>query len=44
MSFNGERERLLDWADRKGESGLEDYRQRNNRRSIDGLPVKLESS
>lgn len=44
MSLTGERKRLLDWAERKGESGLEEYRQRNNRRSIDGLPVKLESS
>lgn len=44
MSFKGERERLLEWAERKGESGLAEYRQRNNTCSIDGLPVKLESS
>ncbi len=39
MTFQGQREELLDWAQRKGEDGLQDYRRRNNRRSIDDLPA-----
>ena len=36
--YEGEREQLLDWADRKGEAGLRTYRAENNARSLDGLP------
>ena len=35
----GERTRLLEWAEKKGETGLEEYREKNNRVSIDGLPA-----
>lgn len=34
----GDRRQLADWAGRKGEDGLREYRERNNARSIDGLP------
>ena len=39
MEFVGERDDLTRWTEKKGEQGLRDYQQRNNRRSIDGLPA-----
>lgn len=36
--FCGERQVLLNWAEKKGEEGLEAYRQEKNSKSIDGLP------
>ena len=36
--FRGERSQLKEWAERKGEASLVDYRQEKNSRSIDGLP------
>jgi Pyridoxamine 5'-phosphate oxidase len=36
--LQGQRDELVTWADKKGEIGLEAYRQKNNRVSIDGLP------
>src|SRR5690606_23753398 len=39
--YQGEREQLLDWAERKGEGGLDAYRRQHNARSIDGLPTPL---
>lgn len=38
MSFVGDRERLIEWAERKGPDGLATYRQEKNALSIDGLP------
>ncbi len=38
MSFQGERRRLLEWAEKKGYEGIRDYQARNNATSIDGLP------
>ena len=35
--YRGERSQLLDWADRQGPEGLENYRANKNRASIDGL-------
>lgn len=35
----GERGQLHDWAARKGEAGLADYRRKNNATSLDGLPA-----
>jgi hypothetical protein len=32
---------LIDWAAKKGRSGIEQYQQKNNLESIDGLPTKL---
>ncbi len=34
----GGRRQLTDWAVRKGPDGVEKYKRKNNRRSIDGLP------
>ena len=39
MAFTGQRDDLLLWAEKKGEEGLLEYRAKNNRRSIDGLPA-----
>jgi hypothetical protein len=36
--FRGERSQLKEWAERKGEASLVNYRQEKNSRSIDGLP------
>lgn len=36
--FAGPRSQMIDWAERKGEGGLREYREKNNVRSIDGLP------
>ena len=37
--LRGERGQLHDWAARKGEAGLADYRRKNNATSLDGLPA-----
>jgi hypothetical protein len=37
-TYQGERAQLLEWAQRRGETGVENYRTENNRLSIDGLP------
>ncbi len=39
--FKEERKTLIDWAAKKGQSGIEQYQQKNNLESIDGLPSKL---
>ena len=36
-----ERDKLVEWAENKGESGLLEYRQTKNQVSIDGLPTHL---
>jgi hypothetical protein len=36
-----ERHMLLDWSEKKGETGLAEYRAKKNRKSIDGLPTGL---
>jgi hypothetical protein len=38
MSFVGERDRLVDWATKKGDGGIADYWTAKNAESIDGLP------
>ncbi|MCU0566249.1 MAG: pyridoxamine 5'-phosphate oxidase family protein [Oculatellaceae cyanobacterium Prado106] len=37
----GQRDRLLTWAEKKGETGMEQYRQQKNQVSIDGLATPL---
>ena len=37
--FEGHRDQLEDWARRKGEAGLREYRLAKNAKSIDGLPT-----
>ncbi|MEM7591891.1 MAG: pyridoxamine 5'-phosphate oxidase family protein [Cyanobacteria bacterium P01_A01_bin.83] len=39
--FKEERDTLIDWAAKKGRSGIEQYQRKNNLESIDGLPTKL---
>ncbi|MDP1680426.1 MAG: pyridoxamine 5'-phosphate oxidase family protein [Burkholderiales bacterium] len=39
--YNGERDDLVNWANKKGEDGLRQYRADKNRISIDGLPTGL---
>lgn len=39
--YQGQRDALVNWADKKGESGLHDYWQQKNMISIDGLPTPL---
>lgn len=39
FSYVGERETLNDWATKKGEEGLQRYREVNNQLSLDGIPT-----
>ena len=39
--YRGERDHAYKWAEKKGLSGLQDYKIKNNRVSIDGLPTSL---
>lgn len=41
MTFAGDRPELPQWAERKGEAGLAEYRGKKNRVSIDGLPARI---
>ena len=40
-TYAGERDQMEQWAEQKGDAGLEAYRQEKNRISIDGLPTAL---
>ncbi len=40
-NYIGERDHAHKWAAKKGADGLEEYKQENNRVSIDGLPTAL---
>lgn len=40
--FEGQREDLVRWAEKKGEAGLAEYRREKNRVSIDGMPTGIE--
>lgn len=37
-AYQGEREQLFRWAEKKGDAGLVEYQREKNARSIDGLP------
>lgn len=39
FDYEGERDVLRDWADKKGRDGVEDYWDEKNQTSIDGLPT-----
>lgn len=41
FDYAGERRLLLDWSEKKGEAGLEEYWREKNQVSIDGLPTEL---
>ncbi len=36
--FENERKQLHDWAEKRGQAGLESYKRENNQKSLDGLP------
>jgi hypothetical protein len=38
LTYAGERDTLIEWAERRGPDGLASYHDEKNRRSIDGLP------
>lgn len=40
-SYEGERNQLQRWAERKGEDGIAQYKRHNNAESLDGLPSLL---
>ena len=40
--FQEERKTLINWAIKKGQSGIKEYQQQNNLESIDGLPTQLD--
>ncbi len=42
--YRGQRENLIKWAEKKGEEGIQEYHQRKNLISIDGLPTPLNKS
>jgi hypothetical protein len=39
--FKQQRETLIDWAAKKGDSGIEQYWHDKNQKSIDGLPTRI---
>ncbi|MBD2103274.1 pyridoxamine 5'-phosphate oxidase family protein [Leptolyngbya sp. FACHB-261] len=39
--YQGERQTIIEWAEKKGEEGLSKYWHEKNQVSIDGLPTKL---
>lgn len=39
MAFTGDRDSLVEWAERRGEAGIESYWAEKNTTSIDGLPA-----
>ena len=41
LSYEGERDMLTRWAEKKGPDGLDSYQQQKNQRSIDGLITPL---
>jgi hypothetical protein len=41
MELQGPRDLIPKWSHAKGPSGLAEYRRKNNRRSLDGLPTHL---
>jgi hypothetical protein len=42
--YEGERETLINWANKKGEQGIKEYQQQKNIISIDGLSTPLSQS
>ena len=42
--YLGQRDTLVDWANKKGEKGIKKYQQKNNLISIDGLSTPLHKS
>ncbi len=41
FNYEGDRDQLIDWAVKKGETGIKQYWAEKNQTSIDGLPTKI---
>ncbi|WP_130469818.1 pyridoxamine 5'-phosphate oxidase family protein [Candidatus Magnetaquicoccus inordinatus] len=41
MDFQGERQQMLRWAEKKGEEGIRRYWEENNLLSLDGVPTQI---
>ena len=41
LSYAGDRELLNEWAEKKGEDGLRQYRAEKNHLSLDGIPTHI---
>ena len=41
LQYNGDRDELSNWAEKKGEAGIKEYWKKNNQTSIDGKPTKI---
>ncbi|MDO8356617.1 MAG: pyridoxamine 5'-phosphate oxidase family protein [Nitrospirota bacterium] len=41
LSYTGDRELLNEWAEKKGEEGLKQYREEKNQVSLDGIPTHI---
>jgi len=41
FEYQGEREQLLEWSEKKGQQGIEDFWRERNQISLDGLPTHL---
>lgn len=42
FDYQGDRENLKDWAEKKGDAGVREYWDKKNRQSIDGLPTGID--
>ncbi|WP_330110871.1 pyridoxamine 5'-phosphate oxidase family protein [Methylophaga thalassica] len=42
FDYNGEREQLNNWAEKKGTTGIEDYWREKNSKTIDGITTHIE--
>ena len=41
FAYEGDRELLIDWANKKGEAGVKEYWREKNQRSLDDLPTHI---
>ncbi len=41
FSYAGDREQRVDWAVKKGDTGVRDYWEQKNQVSIDGIPTRI---
>ncbi len=41
FTYNGDREQLVDWAEKKGDEGVRDYWEQKNQVSIDGFQTRI---
>jgi hypothetical protein len=41
LQYNGDRDELSNWSEKKGEAGIKEYWKENNQTSIDGKPTRI---